>query len=133
MSLSAKGKAEQAERNGRILRLHGDGLFAKGKPGEFRLTAKGKGAGRPGDRVTAGQPFPEEMIEALAFWTHDALFSLGGSDHTLTGVRLKEMADGSGNWAVFADTYDSDGAEHAYRTIVNRAGETVSIGEVSRH
>jgi hypothetical protein len=76
------------------------------------------------------EPMPDEMIDSLAYWTRDALFSLGGSDETLTGVQLKEKADGSGSWTVLADTYDRDGAEHTYRTVIDRSGEVVSVGEL---
>jgi hypothetical protein len=72
---------------------------------------------------------PEEMADALAYWSRDALFSLGGSDETVTCVEIKPMADGSGHWAVFAYTYDRDGAEHSYRTVVDVAGKLVSVGE----
>lgn len=72
----------------------------------------------------------QEMIDALSYWTRDALFSLGGSDETLTGVHLHGVADGSGSWAVLAETYDRDGAEHTYETIVNRHGAIVSVGEL---
>jgi hypothetical protein len=37
---------------------------------------------------------PEEMADALAYWSRDALFSLGGSDETVTCVEIKPMADG---------------------------------------
>ncbi len=73
---------------------------------------------------------PEKMVDALAYWSRDALFSLGGSDETVTCVEIKPMADGFGHWAVFAYTYDRDRAEHSYRTVVDVAGELVSSGEV---
>ena len=72
---------------------------------------------------------PEKMADALAYWSRDALFSLGGSDETVTCIEIKPMADGSRHWAVFAYTYDRDRAEHSYRTVVNSAGELVSAGE----
>lgn len=71
----------------------------------------------------------EQMADTLAYWTRDAMFSLGGSDETLTAIEVKAMADGSGNWGVFAHTYDRDQAEHSYRTVVDAAGELVSTGE----
>lgn len=72
---------------------------------------------------------PEAMADALAYWTRDAIFSLGGSDETLTAIELGPMADGSGNWAVLAHTCDRDSCEHAYQTVICAAGDAVSAGE----
>lgn len=72
---------------------------------------------------------PDKMADALAYWTRDALFSLGGSDETVTSIEIKPVPDGSRCWAVFAYTYDRDGAHHSYRTVVDLAGELVSAGE----
>jgi hypothetical protein len=74
----------------------------------------------------------DKMADTLAYWTRDAMFSLGRSDETLTGIEIKAMADGSGNWAVFAKTHDRDNTEHSYRTVVDAAGELVSTGEAGR-
>src|SRR5262245_46549429 len=38
---------------------------------------------------------PDKMADALAYWTRDALFSLGGSDETVTRIEIKPMPDGS--------------------------------------
>ncbi len=43
-------------------------------------------------------------------------------DDTVTGIEIRQMADGSGDWAVFVATYDVAGHEHTFRHIVNAAG-----------
>lgn len=42
-----------------------------------------------------------------------------GADHddTLVRIECKEMADGSGDWALFAETYDVAGEQFTFRTI----------------
>jgi hypothetical protein len=72
---------------------------------------------------------PEAMAEALAYWTRDAIFSLGGSDETLTAIEIKPSGDGSGNWAVLAHTYDRDRVGHTYQTVIDSAGEVVLAEE----
>jgi hypothetical protein len=74
----------------------------------------------------------DAMADALAYWTRDAIFSLGGSDETLTAIELNAIAAGSGNWAVLAHTYDRDRNEHSYQTVIDGAGEVVFAGETTR-
>ncbi len=44
---------------------------------------------------------------------------------TLTRIEVRQMADGSGSWALFAETQDVAGHESVYRTVVDRAGGIV--------
>lgn len=43
---------------------------------------------------------------------------------TMIGMRMIEMADGTGNWAVFADTIER-GVEHSHRVVIDRQGEEI--------
>ncbi|MGH7188951.1 MAG: hypothetical protein ACREF0_07150 [Acetobacteraceae bacterium] len=70
----------------------------------------------------------DATADALAYWTRDAIFSLGGSDETLIAIELKAMADGSGNWAVVAHAHDRDRNKHSYQTVIGSAGHVVFAG-----
>ena len=72
---------------------------------------------------------PEAMADALAYWTRDAMFSLGGSDETLTAIEIKPADDDAGNWAVLAHTCDRDSNAHTYQTVIDAAGNVVFAGE----
>lgn len=46
-------------------------------------------------------------------------------DDLVTGIEVKPMADGTGNWAVFFEALRVPGDEHTFRSVVNAAGEVV--------
>lgn len=64
--------------------------------------------------------FSPEVIDGLTNAVREAL--TGNEGETVTNIQLREMADGTGCWAVFSSTYDADGTEHDYRVVIDHQG-----------
>ena len=65
--------------------------------------------------------FAPQLAERLGREVTLALTRVEGL--TITNVQVKQIADGSGRWAVFASGYDGRLKEHDYRIILNDEGE----------
>jgi hypothetical protein len=80
--------------------------------------------------------FTIEQADEISRIVRDSLHpGFAPGDDTLTGIDIRPMADGSGDWAVFVGTYDAAGREHTFRHVVNAAGvsrESLIEGSMGR-